>query len=166
MFSVVVFCLFVCKRKHSRWLSHFTNPGGKNTGQVNDQGTNELLKTDFFHYVVREQPEHCTIMHKWILTWILPTSSYRSYFYIIFLLGALSLACNDMNPEQMATNVNCSSPERHTRSYDYMEGGDLRVRRLFCRTQWYVKIDKRGKIKGGRDLNSNYSKYSLFCNVD
>ncbi|XP_039214689.1 fibroblast growth factor 7 [Crotalus tigris] len=96
-------------------------------------------------------------MHKWILTWILPTLFYRSYFYLIFLVGALSLACNDMNPEQMATNVNCSSPERHTRSYDYMEGGNVRVRRLFCRTQWYVKIDKRGKIKGVRDLNSNYS---------
>ncbi|KAL7980071.1 hypothetical protein Chor_001339, partial [Crotalus horridus] len=81
-----------------------------------------------------------------------------SYFYLIFLVGALSLACNDMNPEQMATNVNCSSPERHTRSYDYMEGGNVRVRRLFCRTQWYVKIDKRGKIKGVRDLNSNYSE--------
>ncbi|ETE62642.1 Keratinocyte growth factor [Ophiophagus hannah] len=144
--------LQVCKRKHSRWLSHFTNPGKKQVDR-ND----ELLKTDFFHYVVREHPEYCTIMHKWILTWILPTLFNRSYFYIIFLVGALSLACNDMNPEQMATNVNCSSPERHTRSYDYMEGGNVRVRRLFCRTQWYVKIDKRGKIKGGRDLNNNYS---------
>ncbi|KAM6257498.1 fibroblast growth factor 7 isoform 2-T2 [Porphyrio hochstetteri] len=66
-------------------------------------------------------------------------------------------ACNDMTPEQMATNVNCSSPERHTRSYDYMEGGDVRVRRLFCRTQWYMRIDKRGKVKGTREANNNYS---------
>ncbi|XP_060611295.1 fibroblast growth factor 7 [Anolis sagrei] len=96
-------------------------------------------------------------MHKWILTWILPTLLYKSYFYAIFLMGAISLACNDMNPEQMATNVNCSSPERHTRSYDYMEGGNVRVRRLFSGTQWYIKIDKRGKIKGIHEQNSNYS---------
>ncbi|XP_009083377.1 PREDICTED: fibroblast growth factor 7, partial [Nestor notabilis] len=95
-------------------------------------------------------------MHKWILTWILPILLYRSYFYIIFLMGTISLACNDMTPEQMATNVNCSSPERHTRSYDYMEGGDVRVRRLFCRTQWYMRIDKRGKVKGTREANNNY----------
>ncbi|XP_049668464.1 fibroblast growth factor 7 isoform X1 [Accipiter gentilis] len=81
----------------------------------------------------------------------------KSYFYIIFLMGTISLACNDMTPEQMATNVNCSSPERHTRSYDYMEGGDVRVRRLFCRTQWYMRIDKRGKVKGTREANNNYS---------
>ncbi|KAK2522111.1 Fgf7 [Columba guinea] len=96
-------------------------------------------------------------MHKWILTWILPILLYRSYFYIIFLMGTISLACNDMTPEQMATNVNCSSPERHTRSYDYMEGGDVRVRRLFCRTQWYMRIDKRGKVKGTREANNNYT---------
>ncbi|XP_006278222.1 PREDICTED: fibroblast growth factor 7 [Crocodylus porosus] len=96
-------------------------------------------------------------MHKWILTWILPILLYRLYFYIIFLMGTISLACNDMTPEQMATNVNCSSPERHTRSYDYMEGGDVRVRRLFCRTQWYMRIDERGKIKGTREANNNYS---------
>lgn len=96
-------------------------------------------------------------MHKWILTWILATLLYRSYFYIIFLVSTISLACNDLTPEQMATNVNCSSPERHTRSYDYMEGGNVRVRRLFCRTQWYIKIDKRGKIKGVQERNSNYS---------
>ncbi|XP_049668469.1 fibroblast growth factor 7 isoform X4 [Accipiter gentilis] len=83
----------------------------------------------------------------------------KSYFYIIFLMGTISLACNDMTPEQMATNVNCSSPERHTRSYDYMEGGDVRVRRLFCRTQWYMRIDKRGKVKGTREANNNYSKH-------
>lgn len=105
-------------------------------------------------------------MHKWILTWILPTLLYRSYFYVIFLVSTISLACNDMTPEQMAANVNCSTPERHTRSYNYMEGGDTRVRRLFCRTLWYIKIDKRGKIKGVLEHNSNYSKYSLSsCNL-
>lgn len=100
-------------------------------------------------------------MRKWILTWILPTLLYRSCFHIICLVGTISLACNDMTPEQMATNVNCSSPERHTRSYDYMEGGDIRVRRLFCRTQWYLRIDKRGKVKGTQEMKNNFSKYRL-----
>lgn len=111
-----------------------------------------------FHYDVHENPEHCTIMRKWILTWILPTLLYIPYLYIIILLGTLSLACNDMTPEQMAANVNCSSPERHTRSYDYMEGGDVRIRKLFCRTQWYLWIDKRGNVKGTQDPNNSYSK--------
>lgn len=96
-------------------------------------------------------------MRKWILTWILPTLLYRSCFHIICLVGTISLACNDMTPEQMAANVNCSSPERHTRSYDYMEGGDIRVRRLFCRTQWYLRIDKRGKVKGTQEMKNNYN---------
>ncbi|KAM7327414.1 hypothetical protein ACRRTK_013781 [Alexandromys fortis] len=71
-------------------------------------------------------------------------------------VGTMSLACNDMTPEQTATNGNCSSPERHTRSYDYMEGGDIRVRRLFCRTQWYLRIDKRGKVKGTQEMKNSY----------
>ncbi|KAJ7396092.1 hypothetical protein BTVI_148582 [Pitangus sulphuratus] len=77
--------------------------------------------------------------------------------YLGIQLLSTGTTCNDMTPEQMATNVNCSSPERHTRSYDYMEGGDVRVRRLFCRTQWYMRIDKRGKVKGTREANNNYS---------
>ncbi|XP_051039455.1 fibroblast growth factor 7 isoform X2 [Phodopus roborovskii] len=96
-------------------------------------------------------------MHKWILTWILPTLLYRSCFHLVCLVGTIALACNDMSPEQTATNVNCSSPERHTRSYDYMEGGDIRVRRLFCRTQWYLRIDKRGKVKGTQEMKNSYN---------
>lgn len=97
-------------------------------------------------------------MRKWILTRILPTPLYRSCFHLVCLVGTISLACNDMSPEQTATSVNCSSPERHTRSYDYMEGGDVRVRRLFCRTQWYLRIDKRGKVKGTQEMRNSYSK--------
>nr|1QQL_A Chain A, FIBROBLAST GROWTH FACTOR 7/1 CHIMERA [Rattus norvegicus] len=42
-------------------------------------------------------------------------------------------------------------------SYDYMEGGDIRVRRLFCRTQWYLRIDKRGKVKGTQEMRNSYN---------
>lgn len=101
-------------------------------------------------------------MRKWILTWILPPLLYRSCLHLVCLVGTMSLACNDMTPEQTATNGNCSSPERHTRSYDYMEGGDIRVRRLFCRTQWYLRIDKRGKVKGTQEMKNSYSKWRLY----
>ncbi|MBN3270976.1 FGF7 factor, partial [Polyodon spathula] len=96
-------------------------------------------------------------MRKWMLKLILPTLLSRLYFHVIFLVGSVSLACNDMTPEQLAANPNCSSPERHTRSYDYMEGGDVRVRRLFCRTHWYLTIDEMGKIEGTGEQNNRYS---------
>ncbi|XP_072421154.1 fibroblast growth factor 7 isoform X2 [Chiloscyllium punctatum] len=84
------------------------------------------------------------------------------FFYAQFVFnksktGSVSFACNDMTPDQLTASVNCSSsPERHTRSYDYMEGGDVRIRKLFCRTQFYLKIDKKGKIKGTANPNCNY----------
>ncbi|KAG8440513.1 hypothetical protein GDO86_006315 [Hymenochirus boettgeri] len=96
-------------------------------------------------------------MRKWILIWILTTLLYRPYLHILFFLGTLSLACNDMTPEQIAINMNCSSPERHTRSYDYMEGGDIRIRKLYCQTGWFLWIDKGGKVKGTREPNNSYS---------
>lgn len=129
--------------------------------KVNDPGVAANSRLSF-HYGLHGPPEHYTIMHKWILSWILPTLLYRSCFLGVCLVGTLALACNDMAPEQMATNANCSSPERHTRSYDYMEGGDIRVRRLFCRTQWYLRIDKRGKVKGTQEMKNSYSKYGFF----
>ncbi|XP_078097143.1 fibroblast growth factor 7 [Mustelus asterias] len=96
-------------------------------------------------------------MRKWMQTWILPTLLYRLYFHCILLAGSVSFACNDMTPDQLAGSVNCSSsPERHTRSYDYMEGGDVRIRKLFCRTQFYLRIDKKGKIKGTVNPSCNY----------
>lgn len=104
-------------------------------------------------------------MRKWMLKWILPTLLSRLYFHIIFLVGSVSLACNDMTPEQLAANPNCSSPERHTRSYDYMEGGDVRVRRLFCRTHWYLTIDEMGKIEGTGEQNNSYSKYLILSEI-
>ncbi|GLD74224.1 fibroblast growth factor 7 [Lates japonicus] len=29
---------------------------------------------------------------------------------------------------------------RHTRNYDYMEGGDVRIRRLFSHAQWFPLV--------------------------
>lgn len=137
-------------------LSCFIFTNSKVYDQVLDLETQIHLRFKF-HYDVHEHPDHCTIMRKWILTWILPTLLYIPYLYTIFLLGTLSLACNEMTTEQTAANVNCSSLERHTRSYEFMKGSDVRIRKLFCRTQWYLWIDKRGNVKGTQDPNESYS---------
>uniref|UniRef100_A0AAR2LJU3 Fibroblast growth factor n=1 Tax=Pygocentrus nattereri TaxID=42514 RepID=A0AAR2LJU3_PYGNA len=52
---------------------------------------------------------------------------------------------------------NCSKHERYTRNYDYMEGGDVRTRRLYSRTQWFLTIDEYGNINGTQDPNNCYS---------
>ncbi|KAK7912473.1 hypothetical protein WMY93_012684 [Mugilogobius chulae] len=53
--------------------------------------------------------------------------------------------------------MNCSKHERHTRNYDYMEGGDVRIRQLFSRTQWFLTIDDNGNITGTQDATNCYS---------
>lgn len=57
----------------------------------------------------------------------------------------------------MAAIMNCSKHERHTRNYDYMEGGDVRIRQLFSRTQWFLTIDEYGNINGTQDPTNCYS---------
>ncbi|KAF0043038.1 hypothetical protein F2P81_004375 [Scophthalmus maximus] len=64
---------------------------------------------------------------------------------------------SDCTPEQLAAIMNCSRHERHTRNYDYMEGGDVRIRQLFSRTQWFLTIDDRGNINGTQDPTDCYS---------
>nr|XP_004543560.1 fibroblast growth factor 7 isoform X2 [Maylandia zebra] len=53
--------------------------------------------------------------------------------------------------------MNCSKHERHTRNYDYMEGGDVRIRQLFSGTQWFLTIDDSGNINGTQDSTNCYS---------
>ncbi|KAL4613319.1 fibroblast growth factor 7 [Arapaima gigas] len=96
-------------------------------------------------------------MHKWMLKWNLPTLLSRLYLHIIFLVGSMCLACSDRTPEQLAAIMNCSKHERHTRNYDYMEGGDVRIRQLFSATQWFLTIDDYGNISGTQDPTNCYS---------
>ncbi|MBN3313392.1 FGF7 factor, partial [Atractosteus spatula] len=96
-------------------------------------------------------------MRKWMLKWNLPTLPSGLYLLFILLVGSVCLACNDRTPEQLAAIMNCSKHERHTRNYDYMEGGDVRVRQLFSRTQWFLTIDEAGRINGTQDDTNCYS---------
>ncbi|KAM3877432.1 fibroblast growth factor 7 [Diretmus argenteus] len=104
-------------------------------------------------------------MRKWMLTWNLPNPLSGLYVHVIFLFGSVCVACSDRTPEQLAAIMNCSKHERHTRNYDYMEGGDVRIRQLFSRTQWFLTIDDYGNINGTQDPTNCYSKDEGFLSV-
>ncbi|XP_077374376.1 fibroblast growth factor 7 [Festucalex cinctus] len=96
-------------------------------------------------------------MHKWMLTWNLPNLFSGLYLHAIFLFSSVRVVYSDCTPAQLAAIMNCSRHERHTRNYDYMEGGDVRIRQLFSRTQWFLTIDDEGNINGTQDLTNCYS---------
>lgn len=98
------------------------------------------------------------IMHKWMLTWNLQKLFSGLYLHAIFLFGCLRVGYSDCTPEQLAAIMNCSRHERQTRNYDYMEGGDVRIRQLFSRTQWFLTIGDNGNISGTQDSASCHSK--------
>ncbi|XP_028429577.1 fibroblast growth factor 7 isoform X1 [Perca flavescens] len=96
-------------------------------------------------------------MHKWMLTWNLQNLFSGLYLHVIFLFGSVCVVYSDCTPEQLSAIMNCSKHERHTRNYDYMEGGDVRIRQLFSRTQWFLTIDDYGNITGSQDPTNCYS---------
>lgn len=65
------------------------------------------------------------------------------------------------NPLQvLAKGNNCSwTLERHTRSYNHLEG-DVRLRRLYSANKFFLCIDKSGKVDGTRRKNYDDSKYT------
>ncbi|XP_063044448.1 fibroblast growth factor 7 [Engraulis encrasicolus] len=124
-------------------------------------------------------------MHIWRRTWNRMPSLHLLLglycLHLVMLVGSVSLACSDRTPtapgqqgQQVATgtaagggvgggagssalSANCSKHERHTRNYDYMEGGDVRIRRLFSGTRWFLTIDDSGIISGTQDPTNCYS---------
>ena len=98
-----------------------------------------------------------------MLTWNLQNPFSGLYLHAIFLLGSVRVVYSDCTPEQLAAIMNCSKHERHTRNYDYMEGGDVRIRQLFSRTQWFLTIDDRGNITGTQDATDCNSKDGSYC---
>lgn len=101
-------------------------------------------------------------MRKWMLTWNLPNLFSGLYLHAIFLFGSVRVVHGDCTPEQLTAITNCSKHERHTRNYDYMEGGDVRIRQLFSRTQWFLTIDDFGNITGTQDPTNCHSKDDSF----
>lgn len=84
------------------------------------------------------------------------------YLHAMFLFGSMCVVYSDCTPQQLAAFMNCSRHERHTRNYDYMEGGDVRIRQLFSNTLWFLTIDDQGSIGGTQDPADCNSK-SFFC---
>lgn len=93
-----------------------------------------------------------------MLTWNLQSLLSGLYLHAIFLFGSVCVVYSDCTPEQRVAIMNCSKHERHTRNYDYMEGGDVRIRQLFSGTQWFLTIDDLGNITGTQDPTNCYSK--------
>lgn len=96
-------------------------------------------------------------MRKWMLTWSLQKLFPGLCLHAVFLFGSVCAVRSECTPEQLAAIMNCSRHERHARNYDYMEGGDVRVRQLFSRTQWFLTIDDRGNINGTQDPTNCHS---------
>lgn len=60
----------------------------------------------------------------------------------------------------LARSTNCSwTLERHTRSYNHLEG-DVRLRRLYSANKFFLCIDKTGKVDGTRRKNYPDSEYA------
>lgn len=68
----------------------------------------------------------------------------------------------------LARSTNCSwTLERHTRSYNHLEG-DVRLRRLYSANKFFLCIDKTGKVDGTRRKNYPDSEYATVifpCNL-
>ncbi|XP_035381357.1 fibroblast growth factor 7 [Electrophorus electricus] len=94
-------------------------------------------------------------MHKWVWGWTRPDLLCGLYLRLLLWMGVVGGATVDQSIERVLSN--CSKHERYTRNYDYMEGGDVRIRRLYSRTQWFLTIDEHGNISGTQDASNYYS---------
>ncbi|KAK9967549.1 hypothetical protein ABG768_001945 [Culter alburnus] len=90
-------------------------------------------------------------------------SALPSYPYSLVCLSLLFLVCSALGGcppalghdplHVLAQGTNCSwTLERHTRSYNHLEG-DVRLRRLYSANKFFLCIDKTGKVDGTRRKN-------------
>ncbi|XP_066504004.1 fibroblast growth factor 22 [Hoplias malabaricus] len=80
-----------------------------------------------------------------------------AYLSLLFLASAALGGCPTglgHDPFRiLARSTNCSwTLERHTRSYNHLEG-DVRLRRLYSANKFFLCIDKTGKVDGTRRKN-------------
>ncbi|XP_052008149.1 fibroblast growth factor 7-like [Xyrauchen texanus] len=95
-------------------------------------------------------------MRKWALPWKLPNLPFGLWLHVLLVIGRVCMCGGEGVTGQMSV-TDCFKHERHTRNYDYMEGGDVRIRRLYSRTQWFLTVDEYGNINGTQDPNNCYS---------
>ncbi|KAF0885279.1 fibroblast growth factor 10 [Crocuta crocuta] len=113
-------------------------------------------------------------MWKWILTHCasafpqLPGCC-RCCFLLLFLVSSIPVTCQALGQDMVspeATNSSSSSwsssfsspssAGRHVRSYNHLQG-DVRWRKLFSFTKYFLKIEKNGKVSGTKKENCPYS---------
>lgn len=88
-----------------------------------------------------------------------------AYLSLLFFLASTAFAeCPaglGHDPLHVLTrSANCSwTLERHTRSYNHLEG-DVRLRRLYSANKFFLCIDKTGKVDGTRRKNYPDSEYA------
>lgn len=102
-------------------------------------------------------------MWKWILTKGASAFTHLAYVFLLFLICSSSVASNDISRDMRSPNITSSSYSlgRHVRSYKYLEG-DVRWRKLFSFTKYFLKIDRNGKVGGTKKENSPFSEYGIF----
>ncbi|XP_043909826.1 fibroblast growth factor 22 [Protopterus annectens] len=83
----------------------------------------------------------------------IPASSCYACCLIVIFSCSVFAGCHRNASFRLRGNANCTwSLERHTRSYNHLEG-DVRRRRLYSATEYFLKIDKTGKVKGTQRKN-------------
>uniref|UniRef100_A0A8C5P887 Fibroblast growth factor n=1 Tax=Leptobrachium leishanense TaxID=445787 RepID=A0A8C5P887_9ANUR len=99
-------------------------------------------------------------MWKWILTHVAPSFSHLSRFLLLFFVVCyVAVTCDEVGTRdsphsaEAATN---SSSGRHVRSYNHLQG-DVRCRRLFSFTKYFLRIDANGKVSGTKKDDCPYS---------
>ncbi|XP_006898670.1 PREDICTED: fibroblast growth factor 10 [Elephantulus edwardii] len=110
-------------------------------------------------------------MWKWILTQgasALPHLPGGCCFLLLLLVSSVPATCQALGPDMVsleATNSSSSSSSssssfsstgRHVRSYNHLQG-DVRWRKLFSFTKYFLKIEKNGKVSGTKKENCPYS---------
>ncbi|KAM5264661.1 fibroblast growth factor 10 [Ctenodactylus gundi] len=84
-------------------------------------------------------------------------------FLLLFLVSSVPVTCravgrDAVSPEatNSSSSSSSSSSSRHVRSYNHLQG-DVRWRKLFSFTKYFLKIEKNGKVGGTKKENCPYS---------
>ncbi|XP_062888401.1 fibroblast growth factor 22 isoform X2 [Mobula hypostoma] len=104
--------------------------------------------------ISRSHSRSITTMWKWMLTGDASPLPHLACFLVLTLAWSVSASCRGESEDALTLDgTNCSSSlERHTRSYNHLQG-DVRWRRLYSATKYFLKIDRTGKVNGTRKKN-------------
>lgn len=98
-------------------------------------------------------------MWGWVLRKGAAALSQLPCLVLLLWVSCLSVTCHDLGRGLLPPGVaNASVPVvgRHARSYPHLEG-DVRLRRLLCVTNYFLKIDADGKVGGTTKEDCPYS---------